>query len=153
MTYLDTTMSGQKGRPGRCYRCVYTWTIRGMRRPATCPRCKSRLYNVPEIRPPKLGRGLGIEELLHPHRDEILAAARRYGADRLWVFGSVRRREATRSSDVDLMVRWARPHSLLERMSLASELESILGRRVDLVNDGGLHWAIAPQVESERVPL
>lgn len=108
---------------------------------------------TPRIRPVELGRGLGIEELLHPYRDKIWAAVRRYGVDRLWVFGSVRRRGATASSDVDLMVRWARPHSILTRESLALELESILGRRVDLVNEGGLHWAIAPQVESEKVPL
>jgi len=90
---------------------------------------------------------------LHPHRDEIWAVARRHGVERLWVFGSVRRREAAESSDVDLMVRWARPHSLLERVSLAAEIESLIGRRVDLVNEGGLHWAIAPQVESEKSPL
>lgn len=101
----------------------------------------------------ELGRGLGIEEILHPYRNGIRATADRYGVDRLWVFGSVRRREATETSDIDLMVRWARPHSLLERTSLAAELESILGRRVDVVNEGGLHWAIAPQVESEKVPL
>ncbi len=146
-------MSGQKGRSGRCYRCLYTWTIRGTRLPAICPRCKSRLYRVPRIRPVKLGPGLGIEEILHPHGEQIRHAALRYGVDRIWVFGSVRRREATESSDVDLMVRWGRPHSLLDRASLATEFETILGRRVDLVNEGGLHWAIAPQVESEKVPL
>lgn len=146
-------MSGQKGRTSRCYRCVYTWTLRGSRRPALCPRCKSRLYGTPKIRPVIPGAGLGIEELLQPHRDEIVATVRRFGVDRLWVFGSVRRREAAESSDVDLMVRWTRPHSLLDRAALLLELESVLGRRVELVNEGGLHWAIAPQVESEKVPL
>lgn len=96
---------------------------------------------------------MGIEEILQPHRDEIWAVARRFGAERLWVFGSVRRQEATPRSDVDLLIRWGRTHSLLDRESLAAELETILGRRVDLVNEGGLHWAVAPQVESERVPL
>lgn len=118
-----------------------------------CPRCKSRIYDVPRVRPTELGAGLGIEEILHPYRDAILAAGRRHGVDRFWVFGSVRRREATPSSDVDLMVRWTGLHSLLDRASLAAELESILGRRVDVVNEGGLHWAITPQVESEKVPL
>ncbi len=146
-------MSGHKGRSGRCHRCIYSWTIRGLRRPAVCPRCKSRLYATPKLRPTVVGSGLGIEEILHPRREEILAAARRWGAVRLWVFGSVRRREATEGSDVDLMVRWGRPHSLLDRASLAAEIEAIVGRRVDLVNEGGLHWAIEPQVESERVPL
>ncbi len=151
--YLSIAMSGQKGRSGQCYRCIHTWTIRGKRRPAVCPRCKSRLYDRPRLRPVSIGRGLGVEEILQPHRDEIWAAARRFGAERLWVFGSVRRRQATQLSDVDLLVRWGRPHSLLDRESLAAEIEAILMRRVDLVNEGGLHWAIEPQVESERVPL
>lgn len=146
-------MPGQKGRPGRCYRCFHAWRIRRTRRPAICPRCKSRRYAEPKLRAVKLGRGLGIEELLHPRRAEILAAARRRGAECVWVFGSVRRREATRRSDIDLMIRWRRPHSLLDRAALAAEIESIVGRRVDLVTEGSLHWAIAPQVESEKVPL
>jgi hypothetical protein len=28
-----------------------------------------------------------------------------------------------------------------------------VGRRVEIVNEGGLHWAIEPQVESEKAPL
>ncbi len=146
-------MSGQKGHGARCYRCMHSWSLRGARRPAVCPRCKSRLYRVPKLRPVILGRGLGIEEVLHPHRRAILAAAHRFGAERVWVFGSVRRREATTTSDVDLMVRWRGPHSLLDRASLAAVIEATVGRRVDLVTEGGLHWAIEPQVESERVPL
>ncbi len=101
----------------------------------------------------RIGRGLGIEEILHPHRDAILRAARESGVSRLWVFGSVRRREATSSSDIDLMVRWSRPHSLMDRANLAEAIEALVGRRVEIANEGGLHWAIEPQVESEKVPL
>jgi predicted nucleotidyltransferase len=69
------------------------------------------------------------------------------------VFGSVCRREAIETSDVDLMVRWTRPVALLDRAGLQLGLEKALGRPVDLVNGGGLHWAITPQIESEAVPL
>jgi uncharacterized protein len=146
-------MAGQKGRIAHCYRCIYTWRIRARVRPAICPRCKSRLYANPKIRPVIVGHGLGIEDVIHPHREAVLRAAQRHGVQRLWVFGSVRRQEANARSDVDLMVRWNGPHSLLDRVRLASELSTILGRNVDLVNEGGLHWAVEPQVESERVPL
>jgi predicted nucleotidyltransferase len=118
-----------------------------------CPRCKSKLWDVPKLRPVKLGNALGIEEILLPHRSEIRGLARKYGADRILVFGSVRRREATETSDVDLMVRWKRSVSLLDRAGLRSDLEKTLGRSVDLVNEGGLHWTIRPQVEAEAVPL
>ena len=146
-------MAGQKGRVARCYRCVHTWKTRGVRRPRMCPRCRSRIYDVPRVHSVVLGRGLGIEEILYPKREAILRAARRYGVAVVWVFGSVRRREAGPASDVDLMVRWSRPHSLLDRVQLQEDLEKILGRRVEIVNEGGLHWAIEPQVEAEKVPL
>ena len=139
-------------RWGHCYRCVYIWRLR--RRVARmCPRCKSKLWAVPKFRPLKLGNGLGIEEILTPHLGEVRRLARRHGARELLVFGSVRRREATATSDVDLMVRWKHPVSLLERAGLGADLEMVLGRSVDLVNEGGLHWAIAPQVASEAIAL
>jgi len=135
-----------------CYRCVYTWTP--VKTPVRmCPRCKSKLWDVPKIRPLRLGNCLGIEDLLTPHLGEIRRLARRYGAEQILVFGSVRRREATETSDVDLMVRWKKPVSLLDRAGLRLDLEKTLGRSVDLVNEGGLHWAIQPQVQAEAVPL
>ena len=135
-----------------CYRCIYTWTP--VRAPIRiCPRCKSKLWDVPKIRPVKLGHGLGIEEILAPHLSEIQRLARRHGVQRIAVFGSVRRREATESSDVDLMVRWSKPVSLLHHAAFRLDIEEVLGRPVDLVNEGGLHWAIRPQVEAEAVTL
>jgi hypothetical protein len=139
-------------RKGHCYRCIYTWRMRH-RVPAMCPRCKSRLWDVPKIRPVTLGNGLGIEEVIGPHRDEIMRLARRHGVRRLFVFGSVRRREATEQSDVDLLVEWRRIPSLLGHASLANDIERAVGRPVDLVNRGDLHWAVSPQVEAEAVPL
>lgn len=136
----------------RCYRCVYSWTP--TKSPVRmCPRCKSRLWDEPKIRPLQLGKGLGIEEVLGGHRDEILKVARRFGVKRIRVFGSVRRREASPRSDVDLLVSWTRKHSLLDRANFLAALERIIGHPVDLVNEGGLHWAVAPQVEAEAVPL
>ena len=145
-------MTRRKVRIGRCYRCVYEWRMRD-RNPRVCPRCKSRLWRAPKIRPVVLGKGLGIEEVLGPHRSEILRLARRYGVSSVRVFGSVRRREATTKSDVDLLVGWKKRHSLLDRAGLRSDIEGILGRRVDLVNEGGIAWPISPQIEAEAIPL
>ena len=118
-----------------------------------CPRCKSRLWNVPRQRPVALGNGLGFEEILQPHREELLRVAHHHGAAALWVFGSVARRGAGPDSDVDIMVRWSRRVSLLDKALLNVELERLLRRKVDLVNEGSLHWAIEPKVEAERVPI
>jgi uncharacterized protein len=146
-------MSGQKGRSVRCYRCIYTWRVRRRTGPSLCPRCKSIHFREPRIQPIRLGVGLGIPEVIAPHRQEILRIARRFGVRGLWVFGSVRRREATGRSDVDLLVEWGRPSSLLDAAGLRMELRESLGREVDLVNRHGLHWALDPQVEAEKVPV
>lgn len=135
-----------------CHRCFHTWAP--VKSPVRiCPRCKSRLWDTPKITPVKIGSALGIDEILKPHLNEIRRLARRHGASRILVFGSVRRGNATDRSDVDLLVRWKKPISLLARAGLCADLERLLGRSVDLANEGGLHWAIAPQVMAEAVPL
>jgi predicted nucleotidyltransferase len=136
----------------RCYRCVYRWTPHRLP-PRICPRCKSKLWNVPKLRPVRLGRALGIKEILGPHRREVIAIARKHGYGHVKVFGSVRRREATSSSDVDLMVTPIRRTSLLDKAALEVEPEELLGRNVDVVYEGSLHWAMRPQAEFEAMPL
>ncbi len=123
------------------------------RYPRTCPACKSRLWRVPKIRPLRIGSGLGIDDLLAPHRSEILRVGRRHGAIGFRVFGSVRRRDATDLSDVDLLVRLRKSASWLDFSSLHADLETILGRKVDLIEEGQLPWALRPQVEAEAVAL
>ncbi|MGI0055471.1 MAG: nucleotidyltransferase family protein [Thermoplasmata archaeon] len=95
----------------------------------------------------------GPDEILGPHRNAVLALARKYGAKRVRVFGSVRRRSATRRSDVDVLVDDLPGASLLDVARLEVELSRVLGRRVDVVEEGSLPWSIRPQVLAEAVPL
>lgn len=135
-----------------CHRCIYTWTPR--RTPVRmCPRCKSKLWDVPEIRPVHLGAGLGIPEVLGPNRDKVLALISKYGAKRVRVFGSVRRGEASDRSDVDLLVDGLPKASLLQHAHLETELRRILRRSVDVVEEDALPWSIRAQVLDEAVLL
>ena len=88
-----------------------------------------------------------------PQRDAILEVAARRGFDHVRVFGSVRRREATSRSDVDLLVHARHGVSAFSRAGLVDDLQSLLGRRVDVVEDRGIHWLIRPQVMFEAVDL
>jgi predicted nucleotidyltransferase len=54
------------------------------------------------------------------------------------VFGSAARGEDTDASDIDLLVRFAPGSSLFDLIHFSDELESIHGRRVDVVSEGGL---------------
>jgi len=145
-------MTKRQVRIVHCYRCIYTWRAR-YRIPRICPRCKSKLWNVPKVRPLRLGNGLGIAEILGPHRSHLLRLARRYGATNVRVFGSVRRREAGPSSDVDLLVNWPKHPSLLRTAEFRIAVKELMGRDVDVVEERQLHWAIQPQVLAEAVPV
>ncbi|WP_292367010.1 MULTISPECIES: nucleotidyltransferase family protein [unclassified Methanoculleus] len=86
-------------------------------------------------------------------REEILAVAARHGARRVRVFGSVVRDEETPESDLDLLVEFEPGRSLLDHIALAQDLKDLLGREVDVVTEGGLHWYIRDRVCREAVPL
>ena len=119
-----------------------------------CPRCKSRLWNVPRILPrPVRPAGLGVREVIDPHRAAIRRLCRRYAVARLRVFGSVARGEAGPSSDVDILVEYSRPVSLLTVVELRMALEKLLRRRVDLSREEMLHWAVRPQARADAVEL
>jgi predicted nucleotidyltransferase len=118
-----------------------------------CPRCKSKLWEVPRIRPFPLGDGLGIQEVVASKRNEILALLRKYGVKQVRVFGSVRRRGATKGSDVDLLVDGLPGASLLDVAHLKTELRKLVGHPVDVVEVDDLPWAMRPQVEVEAVLL
>jgi uncharacterized protein len=134
----------------RCYRCVYSWTP--AKSPVRmCPRCKSRLWDVPRVRPVRLGQGQGIDDILLPQRAEILRAARKLGANRVLVYGSVRRREADLASDVDLLVHWKPGASPLAALRLEVALSKLLGRRVSVAQEADLPWSFRPQVLAEAV--
>ncbi len=52
--------------------------------------------------------------------------------------GSMARGEATDRSDIDLIVRFAQPISLIGLISLEQELSAALGRQVDLLTESAL---------------
>ncbi len=86
-------------------------------------------------------------------RDEILAAAARRGARNVRVFGSVARGTAGPSSDVDLLVDVDPGRSLLDVVGLWQDLEDLLGRKVDLVTEAGLHPELRDRILAEARPL
>ncbi len=136
-----------------CYRCIYSWRPR--RQPVKiCPRCKSRLWNVPPSpgRPSQPG-GLGFKEVIAPHLAAVRRLAHRYGVRDLRVFGSVARGEAGSASDVDLLFDSVRPLGLLRRAEFRTKLETILGRKVDLIREEYLKWYVRPRARAEAVPV
>ena len=62
-----------------------------------------------------------------------------------WLFGSYARGEENPWSDMDILVQYDRnqPIGLLKIASIQTDLEDLLGREVDLVEEGTLRpWAV-----------
>jgi uncharacterized protein len=96
---------------------------------------------------------MGIEELLYEKKEEILRIAARHGASNVRVFGSVARGEASAQSDVDFLVELERGRSLLDHAALMIDLESLLGRRVDVATERGLKPRFREHILQEAVRL
>ena len=68
-----------------------------------------------------------------------------------WLFGSFARGEESPGSDVDLLVQYDEGGiSLLKHASMLNELERILERTVDIVEEGSLRPRISENVSQER---
>lgn len=69
------------------------------------------------------------------------------------VFGSYARGDEREGSDVDFLVRFRKPKSLLELVRIESELSDILKIKVDLVTEKALCKHIKDQVLRELQPI
>jgi len=93
------------------------------------------------------------ETILREKRDEILRLAEKHGAINVRVFGSVARNEEGEGSDVDFLVDAGPETSQFFPGGLLSDLEQLLGRRVDILTTTALHWYIRDKVLREAKPL
>lgn len=68
-------------------------------------------------------------------KERILPIARKYGVDRVILFGSMARGDADETSDYDFLISKGSLRSLIQYMSFVSELESVLQCHVDVITD------------------
>lgn len=94
-----------------------------------------------------------ISEVVDEKRAMILNLAAIHGARNVRVFGSVSRGEAGPQSDIDILVDLEPGRSLMDLGGLLMDLEDLLGRKVDVVTEKGLHWYIRDKVLKEAVRL
>ncbi len=72
--------------------------------------------------------------------DKLIEICQKNDVARIGVFGSVARGEASEQSDIDLLVYFSKPKSLLYLVTLEREISEALGKKVDLLTE----MAISP---------
>lgn len=86
-------------------------------------------------------------------REQIRRIAEKHGVVSVRLFGSVARGTSGAKSDIDLLVRFQLPASLIQVIGFKQELESTLRLRVDVVEEGGLSPFLQEKILSEAVAL
>jgi len=95
-----------------------------------------------------------LKQLLKEKREDILKIAAQHGAFNIRIFGSVARDEETENSDIDFLIDYD-----LTKISpwfpggLLVDLEDLLGCKVDIVTEKGLHSFIRERVLKEAISL
>jgi hypothetical protein len=97
-----------------------------------------------------------VEKALTPTREQVVALLREkrpylaeeFGVARIGLFGSFASGEAAAASDVDLVVEFERPLGL-RFIELVEYLETLLGRRVDVLTPAGIQGIRVPRVARE----
>lgn len=85
--------------------------------------------------------------------DALRRLASAHGVRRMAVFGSVARGDATPASDVDLLVDLEPGRTLLDLVGFWQDAEEALGRKVDVVSEGGLSPYLRARILAEAVSL
>lgn len=96
---------------------------------------------------------MALDQLIVEKRNDILAAARKHGARKVRVFGSMARGDAGPGSDVDFLVDLEEGRDLFDLGALLMDLQDLLQRKVETVTEEALHHRIRDLVLKEAVTL
>jgi len=85
--------------------------------------------------------------------DKLIEICRENDVGKVGVFGSVARGEATAESDIDLLVYFSKPKSLLAVVDLEERLSTALGKPVDLLTEAAISPYFRDRVKDELVVI
>ncbi len=79
--------------------------------------------------------------------DEIAAmvkpVAEKYGIEKVWIFGSYARGEATEDSDIDLLISYEKLVGMFALGGLYADMEEAFNKPVDIVSERALNASYA----------
>jgi len=86
-------------------------------------------------------------------RDRIVTILKKYDAERISIFGSYARGEAGKKSDIDILVRFARPKSLIQLVQIEDEITKAVKVPVDLVTEKSVSPYLSPSIRRDEVVI
>lgn len=89
-----------------------------------------------------------IFQLLQSHKEDLYT---RFHVESLSVFGSTAKGMAREDSDIDILVKYSKTPGFFSFLELKYYLESLLGKRVDLVTEGALKKNMRQSILHEAV--
>ena len=69
------------------------------------------------------------------------------------LFGSVVRGEATKTSDIDMLIEFPEGKSLLDLVRLERKLGEVLGKKVDLLTYNSIHPLLKVYIQRDELPI
>ena len=91
-----------------------------------------------------------IRKILELNKDEL---RRRYAVKEMGIFGSYVREEQEKESDVDILIDFEKPVSLLRVVSLENYLSDLLGLKADVVPKEDVRPELKDEIFEEAVYL
>lgn len=83
------------------------------------------------------------------NKEKLLGICKRNDIVFLGVFGSFARGETTKNSDVDLLVRFSKPKSLLDHVRIERAFSEALGRKADLLTEASISPYLKDRIKEE----
>ena len=96
---------------------------------------------------------IDISQVIESLRQQLQLVRQRYQVESLSLFGSYVRHEQRPDSDLDVLVTFTEPPSLLKFIELENYLSDNIGVKIDLVMKDSLKPRIGQQILSEAVMI
>ncbi len=94
-----------------------------------------------------------VEEIRRLLKEHAPVLAERYGVRVVGIFGSYGRGEQHEQSDLDLLVEYLKPISLLELVGAELYLSDVLGLRVEMVSRRALRQELRDKILQEAITV
>ena len=89
-----------------------------------------------------------IKNKIFSKKDYLLKT---YGVEKIGIFGSFARNEATNKSDLDVLITLKEPISYFKFFDLEKEIELLVGKKIDLATNEAIKSTIRPNVMKDLI--